>query len=249
MALPIAMLWVVQECDLAWLVEHFDRLLRLYGKPASNAMQVAGTLTVATQRSAASSVEIVEAMCQVGAPLAVAVEPRRRHLCRASAAGSSLAERAVAAGGVVRYSGCRLPKLQPQSSLRPESGAADPSGARAPRGGSSEISESLLGAGLPRRRPRKGPVIWERQVVSGGDLPSRLNQRGTGGWMSPAKAAATKSAVLSRDRLSDETTMRRARVRALMVGLLSSGHLALPDHRPDVVLPAYRVVHYYSHPG
>lgn len=74
MALPIAMLWVVQECDLAWLVEHFDRLLRLYGKPAGNAMQVADKLTVATQRSAASFVEVVEGMCQVGAPLVAAAD-------------------------------------------------------------------------------------------------------------------------------------------------------------------------------
>lgn len=66
MALPIAMLWIVQECDLPWLVEHFDRLLRLYGRPASNSMQVADTLTVATQRSAASFREIVEGMCEVG---------------------------------------------------------------------------------------------------------------------------------------------------------------------------------------
>lgn len=66
MALPIAMLWIVQEGDLPWLVEHFDRLLRLYGRPASNSMQVADTLTVATQRSAATFCEIVEGMCELG---------------------------------------------------------------------------------------------------------------------------------------------------------------------------------------
>jgi len=80
MALPIAMLWIVQECELPWLVEHFDRLLRLYDRPASNSMQVADTLTVATQRSAANFREIVEGMCQVASPISVPVghSARRR---------------------------------------------------------------------------------------------------------------------------------------------------------------------------
>jgi len=58
------MRWVVQECELPWLVEHFDRLLRLYGRRASNSIQVSDTLTVATQRSAASFREVVEGMCE-----------------------------------------------------------------------------------------------------------------------------------------------------------------------------------------
>lgn len=65
MALPIAMLSVTQECDLAWLVEHFDRLLRLYGKPAGEAMAVADMLTVATQNAAATFTEMVDGMCKV----------------------------------------------------------------------------------------------------------------------------------------------------------------------------------------
>jgi hypothetical protein len=69
MALPIAMLSVTQECELPWLVEYFDRLLRLYGKAASESMAVADALTVATQNAAASFREMVEGMCRVVEPL------------------------------------------------------------------------------------------------------------------------------------------------------------------------------------
>ena len=69
MAPPIAMLSVTQECEMPWLVEHFDRLLRLYGKGATESMAVADLLTVTTQGAAASFREIVEAMCRVTEPL------------------------------------------------------------------------------------------------------------------------------------------------------------------------------------
>jgi hypothetical protein len=69
MALPIAMLSVTQQCEMPWLVEHFDRLLRLYGKAATESMAVADLLTVTTQSAAASFREIVEAMCGVVEPL------------------------------------------------------------------------------------------------------------------------------------------------------------------------------------
>jgi hypothetical protein len=65
MAIPIGMLKLIQEPSLDWLVEAFDRLLRLTGKTASDAMEVADTLTVATQQSAGTFTEMVEAMIAV----------------------------------------------------------------------------------------------------------------------------------------------------------------------------------------
>jgi hypothetical protein len=47
--------------ELDALVERFDRLLRLYGKSASDAMQVADTLTKATQLAAATFDEMLDA--------------------------------------------------------------------------------------------------------------------------------------------------------------------------------------------
>jgi hypothetical protein len=65
MAIPIGMLKLIQEPSLDWLVEAFDRLLRLSGKSASDSMEVADTLTAATQRSAGTFIEMVEAMIAV----------------------------------------------------------------------------------------------------------------------------------------------------------------------------------------
>lgn len=47
---------------LAWLVEHFDRLLRLAGEPASKAIEAAATLSASTRTAAASFREMLEAM-------------------------------------------------------------------------------------------------------------------------------------------------------------------------------------------
>jgi len=62
MALPVALLWTVHRPDLGWLVEHFDRLLRLYGLEASEAMRAADTLSAGTKESAATFEDMVEAM-------------------------------------------------------------------------------------------------------------------------------------------------------------------------------------------
>lgn len=58
--------------------------------------------------------------------------------------------------------------------------------------------------------------------------------------MSPAKAAATMSAVLRIAKVSDDVTTWSTRMRAPMAKLLSSNHLALPDHRPDFCPPLLR---------
>jgi hypothetical protein len=45
MAIPIAQLALIFECDPVWLAPRFDRLLRLYGHDAGEAPEVADTLT------------------------------------------------------------------------------------------------------------------------------------------------------------------------------------------------------------
>jgi hypothetical protein len=66
MSVPIAQLSTIFECDPEWLSPRFDRLLRLYGNEADDAMEVADTLTRGTQLAAASFKEMVEAMLAVG---------------------------------------------------------------------------------------------------------------------------------------------------------------------------------------
>ncbi len=68
MARPIALLQVVHEPPLEELVERFDRLLRLYGEPAENAMSVADKLTKATQLSAATFEEMLSATLAAATP-------------------------------------------------------------------------------------------------------------------------------------------------------------------------------------
>lgn len=65
MALPIALLWVVHRPDLAWLVEQFDRLLRLYGLEADESMRVADNVSGASKASAATFKEMIDAMVAV----------------------------------------------------------------------------------------------------------------------------------------------------------------------------------------
>lgn len=70
MAPAVATLWVVHRPDLETFVGDFDRLLRLWRKPASEAMNVADVLTAATQRSAATFQEMLNAMIVAADPLA-----------------------------------------------------------------------------------------------------------------------------------------------------------------------------------
>jgi hypothetical protein len=62
MALPIALLWVIHRPELKWLVERFDRIMRLYSKPPGAAMEVADAITATTRRSAATFDEIIDGM-------------------------------------------------------------------------------------------------------------------------------------------------------------------------------------------
>jgi len=66
MAVPIAGLSLIFDCDPVWLAPHFDQLLRLYGHNADEATEVADTLTASTQLAAASFEEMVEAMLIAG---------------------------------------------------------------------------------------------------------------------------------------------------------------------------------------
>ena len=68
MANPIAMLHVVHNVDLQQFAGEFDRILRLYGKDASESMAVADQLTVATKQSAATFQEMVEGMIAAASP-------------------------------------------------------------------------------------------------------------------------------------------------------------------------------------
>jgi hypothetical protein len=70
MARPAAMLSIVNDVPLDWMVERFDRILRLYGEPATESMRIADTLTRATQLSAATFREMVDATIAVMDPSA-----------------------------------------------------------------------------------------------------------------------------------------------------------------------------------
>jgi len=66
MAVPIAQLSLIFDCDPLWLAPRFDQLLRLYGHDADEATQVAESLTASTQLAPISFEEMVEAMLIAG---------------------------------------------------------------------------------------------------------------------------------------------------------------------------------------
>jgi lysozyme len=68
MARPVAMLSTVNDVGLGWMAERVDRILRLYGDPASESMRIADTLMRATQVSAITFEEMVDATIAVVAP-------------------------------------------------------------------------------------------------------------------------------------------------------------------------------------
>lgn len=51
--------------DAKWLIRCFDRILRLYGEPASESQQVAATIHASVNASAASFPEMLEAFIAV----------------------------------------------------------------------------------------------------------------------------------------------------------------------------------------
>lgn len=68
MAPAIATLWVVHRPELETFVSDYDRLMRLWRKPASEAMAVADTLSIAGQKSRATFPEMVAAMIAFADP-------------------------------------------------------------------------------------------------------------------------------------------------------------------------------------
>jgi hypothetical protein len=66
MAVAVAQLSVIFDCDAIWLSPHFDQVLRLYEKTASESEEVADTLTAATKQSAASFEDMLVAMIVAG---------------------------------------------------------------------------------------------------------------------------------------------------------------------------------------
>ena len=67
---PISLMWSVHDTDLAILVDKFDRILRLYGEPADEAMRIADIITVSVQKSAANFDEMLDAYIAVMDPAA-----------------------------------------------------------------------------------------------------------------------------------------------------------------------------------
>lgn len=66
MAVPIAQLSLIFDCDPLWLAPRFDQLLRLYGHKAGEAVEAADTLTASTQLAPITFEEMVEAMLTAG---------------------------------------------------------------------------------------------------------------------------------------------------------------------------------------
>ena len=75
MAPAIGSLALLHGAPLPWLVEHFDRLLRVAGEPAESAMDAAATLSASTKHAAASFGEMLEAMITVYGGEAPAKKP------------------------------------------------------------------------------------------------------------------------------------------------------------------------------
>jgi hypothetical protein len=61
MAIPISMLKLIHGAPLPWLVESFDRLLRLTDEPASKAPELADILQATAQNAVGTFKEIVDA--------------------------------------------------------------------------------------------------------------------------------------------------------------------------------------------
>ncbi len=66
MAVAVAQLSVIFDCDPIWLAPRFDQLLRLYGESAPDSEKVADTLVTGTKQSAASFEEMLEAAIVAG---------------------------------------------------------------------------------------------------------------------------------------------------------------------------------------
>lgn len=65
MAPAIAVLWVMERPELGKFVADFDRLMRLWGKPASDAMTVADTIAATGQFSPMTMKEVIDSLITV----------------------------------------------------------------------------------------------------------------------------------------------------------------------------------------
>jgi len=65
MAPPIAMLWIRDRPEQEKFVEDFDRLMRLWNKPARDAMQVADTVAATSRVSPMNNQEVIKALILV----------------------------------------------------------------------------------------------------------------------------------------------------------------------------------------
>ncbi len=75
MAVAVAQLSVVFDCDPIWLAPRFDQLLRLYGESAEDSEKVADTLVTGTKLSAASFEEMLGAAIMAGGGSLDEIEP------------------------------------------------------------------------------------------------------------------------------------------------------------------------------
>lgn len=66
MAVAIAQLSVIFDCEAVWLTPRFDQVLRLYGKSATDSEEVADTFVTATKNSASTFEEMLTAMIVAG---------------------------------------------------------------------------------------------------------------------------------------------------------------------------------------
>ena len=66
MAVAVAQLSVIFDCDPIWLAPRFDQLLRLYGESAADSEKVADTLVTGTKQSATSFKDMLAGMIVAG---------------------------------------------------------------------------------------------------------------------------------------------------------------------------------------
>jgi hypothetical protein len=66
MAVAVAQLSVIFDCDPIWLAPRFDQLLRLYGESAADSEKIADTLVTGTKQSATSFKDMLAGMIVAG---------------------------------------------------------------------------------------------------------------------------------------------------------------------------------------
>lgn len=69
MAPAVAALWAIEKPPLDWLVESFDRLLRLYNESPEDSYRVAATIEASSSSAAGTFREIVDALIAAAEPM------------------------------------------------------------------------------------------------------------------------------------------------------------------------------------